>query len=284
MYWMRALMFEDSINRPDEPNVIRRHKGKFDGATALIILGGPSGRDWKEAWDTINPDVVITCNGATSIPADYWVIGENLNRAFVYAMKGNERDQKYIRVFQEENQAKFRLINWQNWMPNTRRGMQSVGSYFGLHDQNIIRFNRVGYDQIDDSFSLREYGMGLFFGWRFKKRKELGCRTDWRVGTVAIHCLHLAGILGCAEVHTIGLDLCFEKGKHHWWKGYPKYEPDSFRTEKVFTTYEGLETQHDWIEGAEFIAEIEPIFKKAGMDWKDHSNGLLSKMGVWCAA
>jgi hypothetical protein len=276
-------MFDALHNRPDEPVVINKHKGKFEGSRALIILGGPSGKQWNRVRKEIDPDVIITCNSATAIPgAEYWVVGENLNRAFIHS--GHvERDYQYLHVFRAKNTSKFRLINWQNWMPNCHKDLESVASHFHLHSPNIIRFNRAW---IGKDFNLREYGPGLMLGARFKKRAEIGCRTDWSVGGVAFQCLHWAGILGCSKVHTIGFDLCFPDGRnasHHWWKGPPDYEPDAFRVEKLFTNYLGVDTQWDWVEAAEFAGEIEPVFKQAGLDWKDHSNGMLSRMGVWCA-
>jgi len=276
-------MFDKSHNRPDEPFIIRRHKGKFEGGRALIILGGPSGKMWEYFKKKLNPDVIITCNSATAIPgAEYWLVGENLNRAFIYSMKGIERDIKYLHVFRAENTAKYRLINWQNWIPNCHKNLPSVGSHFGLHTPNIIRFNRA---HMDKNFSLREYDQGLLLGAIFKRRAELGCRTNWSVGGVAFQCLHWAGILGCAKVHTIGFDLGFPEGRdlqHHWWDGLPDYEPDSFRTEQVFTRQYGMDTQWDWVEAANFASEIEPMFSRAGLEWIDHSNGLLTRMGVWC--
>jgi len=269
------------MNIFDEPEKIKEHQNRFEGGKALVVLGGVSGKGWARLRNEIGPDVIISTSGATSIPAEYWIEGENMNRAYYYAMKGNQYYKRFMHVFEDENPAKWRLINFQNWVAKG----QSVAEYYKLDQENTIKINRIGIDDTQN-FDLREYGEGLLYGWKFRKRKELGCRTDWRVGTVGTHAVHLAGILGCSEVHTIGFDLCFQNGidgKQHWYD-HPEYKPDAFRTHKVFTTYDGLETQWDWIETAEFIASLEDSFKEAGLRWFDHSEGLLKKMGIWCAA
>jgi len=268
------------MNIFDEPEKIKEHQNRFEGGKALVVLGGVSGKGWARLRDEIKPDVIISTSGATSIPAEYWIEGENMNRAFHYAMRGNQYYKRFMHVFEDENPAKWRLINFQNWVAKG----QSVAEYYKLDQENTIKINRIGIDDTQN-FDLREYGEGLLYGWKFRKRKELGCRTDWRVGTVGTHAVHLAGILGCAEVFTIGFDLCFKNGidgKQHWYD-HPEYKPDAFRTHKVFTTYDGLETQWDWIETAEFIASLEDEFREAGLKWIDHSEGLLKKMGIWCA-
>ena len=274
------------IPRQDDPKEVLKHKDKFLGATALLVLGGPSGIRWKKLRDEIKPDVIITCNGLTNISgATYWVLGENMNRALFYALKKSvERD----RIFLKElgpNKARWRFINWQNWHTETDL---NVGDYFDLYQPDIVKFNRFGFDYgpPPSSFTMRDYSDGLLSGWIFQKGRELRCKSRWRVGTVAIHMLHLAGLVGCSELHTIGLDLSFPNGRkapHHWFK-WPMYTKDNFRSEQIFTTYEGvLDTQWDWIEGAEFINTLEPLFKRDKILWQDHSNGLLQKMNVWCA-
>ena len=44
--------------RPDDTLAIELHKDRFYGGTALIVLGGPSGKDWERLRDEIKPDVV----------------------------------------------------------------------------------------------------------------------------------------------------------------------------------------------------------------------------------
>jgi len=276
-------MFDLPINRPDEPNRLIKHKDMHKGKKALIILGGPSGERWQEVCGEINPDVIITTNSAKHIPANYWILGENLNRAYIGSLENNQRDKRYLKVLIGDNRAKYKLVNWQNWMPNLHKGIGSVGDALLTPDRFVIRFNRTWRDA---GFGLRNYRQGLLLGKLFEKRAQLGCRTDWSVGGVVFQALHWAGIIGVSEVHTVGLDLCFPNGRdksHHWWLGLPDYEVDAFRTEDVFTSQYGVDTQWDWVEAAEYIQELRQDFDLAQLDWKDHSNGLLQRMKVWCA-
>jgi hypothetical protein len=271
----------DNTTRPDDPIAVSAHRGRFYGGRALVILGGPSAGSgaWEELRDKLKPDVLLTCNGATNIPGvDYWLLGENMSRAAGYAEHGIERDRKFMRMFTDPNTAKTKMISHRSWHLLDR---------FGIDKSNCICIRRRGYEleEIPADFSLREYGEGFFYGGLFKRRAAVGRRVQYHVGTVALHLIHLAGILGCAEVHTIGYDMCFpngRNGKHHHYD-HPGYEPDKFRTEQMFTSYEGLDTMWDWIEAGCFISQIEYLFGHARLRWQDHSHGLLAKMKVWCS-
>ena len=73
--------------RYDEPEKVALHKNRFEGGKALVILGGPSGIGWKRVRYKVIPDVIITCNGGVVVQnADYWVLGENMNRKLYYAL------------------------------------------------------------------------------------------------------------------------------------------------------------------------------------------------------
>jgi hypothetical protein len=265
--------------RPDDPIAIQAHHNRFHSGRALVILGGPSAGagNWERLRDELKPDVLLTCNGATSIPGvEYWLLAENMSRAAGYAEHGIERDKKFMRMITDPNTARFKLVSHHSWHLLDR---------FGVDKSNCVCIRRVGWEMLKDDFTLREYGEGFFYGPLFSRRGAVGRRVQFHVGTVALHLIHLAGILGCNEVHTIGYDLCFpngRSGKHHWYE-YPHYEPDKFRTEQMFTRWNGLETQWDWIEAAQFISQIEYQFERDKLQWVDHSGGLLSAMSVWCA-
>lgn len=66
--------------RTDDPQGVMAHQDRFYGGTGLIVLGGPSGKTWEKLRDEIEPDVLLTVNGATRLPgADYWLLTENMN-------------------------------------------------------------------------------------------------------------------------------------------------------------------------------------------------------------
>lgn len=254
-------------NRPDDPIAIAQHKDRFYGGVALCILGGPSGQDWEKIRDEVQPDCILTANGNTSTPdVNYWMLAENMNYSYGMARNGSERYKDLMKMVNAPNSAEFRLVSHRSWNL--------------LHSfENTIRIRRVGWEKINpDRFTLREYGDGFFYGPIFSRPECVKPKIRFHVGTVAAHLLHMAGILGVSTVHTIGMDFCFKK-KHHWYK-HPKYEADRFRTEKMFVEFRGLQTQWDWIEGAKFYKSVEHIFVRDGLEWIDHSDGLLQAMGV----
>lgn len=266
--------------RPDDPDTMQIHHNRFPGGRALVVLGGPSAGNgnWKRLWDELKPDVLLTCNGGTSIPgADYWMLAENMSRAALHAEYGKVRDQQFMRMFTDPNTASTKLISHRSW---------HLLDWFGIDASNCISIRRVGWEFTKDDFSLRRYGEGFFYGPLFSRQEAVSRHVKYHVGTVALHLVHLAGILGCAEVHTIGYDLSFpdgRAGRHHWYS-HPHYEPDKFRTEQMFTSFQGrLETQWDWIDAAMFISHLEYQFIRDGLQWVDHSGGLLAAMDVWCS-
>ena len=117
----------------------------------------------------------------------------------------------------------------------------------------------------------------------------------WDGGIVAdknVCCNFVMGEVGklCMEsfgypcrVEAIGFDLCFKDANRHHAYEYPKYQPDRFRTDQMFTSYKGFSTQHDWLQGAKWLKSIEPLFERDGLQWIDHSDGLLKVMGLGCA-
>jgi len=103
------------------------------------------------------------------------------------------------------------------------------------------------------------------------------------VGTVGLQLIHHAGILGCTHVHTIGYDLLFQESEHHHWYEYPTYKTGRHRNQEMFTQYKGVSTLWSWVETAQYLKSIEPMFAKYGIFWKDHSKGLLQIEGLECA-
>lgn len=265
------MRYKPDEPRLDDPPAMIAHEGRYKGAKALIVLGGYSGEKWNEIKEEIKPDIIIGANGVNGMVygLDYWLICENMTRTNRMAKEGNASAIELMEMFHRDAGAKNKLVSHHSWDI--------------LRDKkNCTRIRRQGYEtgELEGNFDLRKYGQGLLAGWLLK-RKSAGAEVH--VGTVGAQCLHVAGLLGCSEAHTIGYDLMFrDHEKHHWYR-YPVYQVDRFRTPEMFVNYEGIPTQWTWIETAQFLKEIEPMFKKVGMLWRDHSNGLLSAMGLECA-
>lgn len=260
------------MTRPDNPLAVMEHQDRFYGGVALVVLGGPSGKDWAQLRDAIDPDVVITANGMTRLPgADYWVLAENMSFCHHRASQGDDRLGKFLHVFDRENTAEFKMINHRNF---------NLLAHYGIDPGDCISIRREMCDLED--FSLREYGEGFLKG-------DLSTDGGWRervkvcVGTVGLQLLHLAGILGCMEVHTIGFDLMFRSKKKHHWYEHPKYVAGRFRNHTMFIIHKGVDTQGWWVETAAYLKRMQPIFERDGLEWRDHSEGLLSIEGLWCA-
>jgi hypothetical protein len=256
--------------RPDDPDAMKREEGRYDGGIVLIVLGGYSGEEWQTLYDDIDPDIVLIANGVNAVVsnADYWLCSENMVRSYNLSKLGDARSKALMEMFYRESGARMKLISHRSWELLENR-------------TNCIRICRdkthgYGPGETPEYFSFRRYGEGFLNGWLLRHR--FGVRVH--VGTVGVQLLHMAGILGCARVHTIGFDLCFKDSARHHWYQYPRYEVDVFRKPEMFCDFEGLRTQWVWIETAQFLQEIKPLFERDHLMWIDHSDGLLQKMGV----
>lgn len=269
-------MSDNPYLRPDDPQAVIAHKDRFYGGRALIVLGGPSGKDWQALYQRLRPDVLMTANGNTNLPGvEYWMIAENMNFQWNRAKQGDERGKEFINRIIGPNTARYKLISHRSW------------NLFPSHE-NCIRIRRKGYElsQIPQDFSLREYGEGYLSGWMFKHTQANQPKVNFHVGTVGLHLLHHAGILGCKEVHTIGYDLMFKGLNHHWYK-YPPYQADRYTNENMFVSRQygdtHISTRWAWVETAQCLKAIEYLFDRDGLTWRDHSDGLLTHEGLQCA-
>lgn len=238
--------------------MIEEHAYKYAGKKALVVLGGPSGKNWK----SIDHDVLIGVNGVNGKikHLDYWLCTENMAYPSNRSLDGEQRYIDIMRMFQKTG-AKYRLVNKKSYD-------------FLKNKENVIQIQRCGVEAEDlHLYSFRRYQEGLINGSLLKHME--GMRGQVRVGTVGLQAIHLAGILGCDEVHTIGFDL-FLPDKHHWYS-YPIYEETRFFTPAMFTEYEGLKTLWFWVETAEYMKKAEDVMIRDGLKWVDHSHGLLKK-------
>lgn len=257
--------------RKDNPAAMEALQGNCKDGVALAVLGGLSSQNWEVLRDEIKPDVVLGANGTCFAidNLDYHLVVENMHLAAGRARNGDARYQRIMEILQAK--AKTRLVSFLSWDL--------------LEDQsNVISIKRMGelgddYEEQFARFSFRRYGDGFLSGPLFTHFGALTSqRIKFRVGTVGTQLLHLAGILGVREIHTIGFDLCFRDPNRHHWYDYPKYQPDRFRTNKMFMNYNGLETQQDWLQGARWLQSIKWLFERDGLKWVDHSDGLLEKL------
>lgn len=251
----------DYTQRP--PNtIIDDFHGKEKGKTALIILGGSSGKDWEKLRDEVKPDVIIGVNAVKKkiLNLDYWSCHENMTFHMTKARLGDNESLAHALAWQTPG-PKFSFVNYKSFPLLKRKENVYPIASFGLWH----------------GFNFREYGRGLLCGQNLV-HKEAHLKPV-AVGTGLSRVLHLAGILGISKIHTIGADLCFKDDSAHHWYEFPIYKVDHLRTPEMFVEYLGLKTQQIWIESAEFLLRIKTSFMaEAGVEWIDHSDGLLQRM------
>lgn len=262
------------MERPDDPAGVMQHAGRFKGGKALVVLGGYSGARWRSVYQEIKPDCVIGANGVNAMITglDYWMICENMTRSARLAEKGDKRSIELMAMFHRNALAQVKLVSHWSW-------------HLLKDKTNCINIRRKGYEleEIPGSFTFREYGEGFLAGGIFKHKEAWQPKVLVRAGTVGLQAIHMAGILGVSEVHTIGYDLMFKEADRHHWYQHPTYEADRFRTEKAFLNWKGISTQWAWVETAMYLKGIEYLFEWDNLLWVDHSDGLLKVEGLKCA-
>ena len=233
---------------------VRSLEGMYAGKKALLVLGGASAKNWRQLRGKLQPDVIACVNGAiTEVDSpDVWLAAEH-----------NAGDASW---WLEGNKAKYKFIHFGRF--TCPAGKEFPADAYGI--------DRIDADSFD--VNLRKYEKGLLMGGIY----EFGTRGDGKserdyVGTVGSCALHLLGILGVDEIHTIGFDLCFKDDMHHWYKEFQYVEAPH----RPFKSWNGVNTTNVWYWTAYWFKRYYPNFAEAGITWIDHSDGLLQKMGVF---
>jgi hypothetical protein len=257
--------------RNDEPERVNAYANLYADKKALIVLGGTSAKSWQHLYKETGADVVLGANGVNSlIPnLDFHMVIENMKRTARLANKKDPRAMHFMQMLRRTG-ASTRLYNHKN---------------AALLGANVSREGLVGVqrrgsfdaDKVPPDFSFREYGSGFIKGGLMKDKQAIG-NLKLPIGTVALQLLHMAGILGVRQVHTIGLDLCFTPGESHHAYTYPGYMPNTYFLPANFITYKGFSTMSFWKESAEFLTAIKPCMDDVGLEWIDHSHGLLGHL------
>ena len=245
---------------------ICRHAGRYEGRRALIVLGGRSASSWEDIYWKVRPDIIIGVNGVNRkiTGLDYWLCMENMG--YPHKMEGSDERYADIMEMYRTVGANCRIVNKKT-------------AHLIPDQENLIALQRRGVevDELKD-FSFREYGGGYINGARMQRPDVI---KDLRAGTVALQAIHHAGILGCAEIHTVGFDLCLT-GQHHWYE-YPPYAGNRFYGENMFTHKHGLRTLWFWVDTVEYMKSVIPALERDDILWRDHSGGLMGAAGLKCS-
>ncbi len=270
--------------------------GKHDGQSALIVGGGPSGRAWELIARKVKPDIVIGVNGTIAVIGDrldYWLCIE----AHADRMPWFTAPTRGIRCVMK------RLFDKVPRPENAVMVNRDVSCFSFKHPFRIaeipysdgLKYYWANEDWARESFDIRkpimdkDGGISLFQGSCFTHRGQIGQKTRVRdVGTTMTNAIHFAGILGCSDVYTVGLDLYFPDGEPNHW--YPERDYDEFADitdilgyatwdKSMYVRQYGLRTTWWWIEAANLLTEIKPWMAEQGLYWHDCSDGLLQRIG-----
>lgn len=141
-----------------------------------------------------------------------------------------------------------------------------------LHNRWAKRMARMdnvyGTVKSDQETDVRGIAQGV---WRGPQTEAGG------VGTSALGALHLAGVLGCSAVHSVGIDLCFkDAARHHWYDERRYFEDLLSGCNQRIVQCAGLDTMPFWVQSAKYLLWWRDTYAApAGLDWRDHSDGLL---------
>lgn len=259
------------MSRQDDHLTMAKHEGRYAAGKALVVLGGPSAAGWDQLYSKLLPDVLIGVNGVNQmIPwLDYWLCAENMRYPFEMSQKGVERWVKIMKMYYLTG-ASYRLVNYKS-ADIVPPGKDLIRIQRSLEADPYV-------PEVDlAQFTFRKYGGGLLNGPRMERPEIV---KDLRCGTVGLQAIHLAGLLGCSEIHTIGYDMCYPEGEAHHWYKYPPYVGTKFYGKNMFTEHKGLNTMWFWIDTVNYLKKIEPVLEKDGIIWKDHSSGLIQLEGL----
>lgn len=163
-------------------------KDKHAGQSALIIGTGPSCKQLLDHRDQLRSkfDVIIGLNFSIidfEQQLDYHLVLENKPTKVEFWMRQNPHRKDLTRI------------------------LNNKAIRFFPSDLNIIKADRWDFDGKPD---IRNYdvegGSGLFAGY-----EEL-----FIDGSVIIQAVHLAGIMGCNKIYTIGGDLYFKDKRYYY--------------------------------------------------------------------
>ena len=244
----------------------KTYQGSLEGGTVHVIGSGPSNKAFAKHKLGID-DVVIVCNGA-------------------YIEYGNDAD---IWLGQESTLPAVAPWFIQDPPPTCQVILDaSASGHLGAHPARVAGYPKSWWENVIWNHrwpwgkwakDIRSYTEGLYFR----------SSVDEPEGTVVLQGIHLAGIMGAAEVHLWGVELYFPKGKQHSYKDkHPAYvEGEGVTAIRRFDVEDGQVIQNPdgkyestsyFIRSAEAILEVVAHAESEHDDFKviDHSKGLLS--------
>jgi hypothetical protein len=238
--------------------------GRLGGCAAgqrVYVLGnGPS----TTKFDIANIPAgsqVIACNGALALcqQADVWLTSESTVYRFDW--------------FYGHGDFAGAVV----WEQHCANGAAYLSAYPDDFLRRVLWHNRR---ELNAGFDIRRQGDGLVY---VRGAVEGEC-----YGTVALQAIHLAGIMGAAEVHLYGVELYFPAGQQHadGWQPYTVDGPEQVRIVR-FNLVDSVPVPDPegqfgstpfFIDSAAAIQTVLAHPGAAGLKVVDHSDGLLSHL------
>ena len=164
---------------------------KHRGQRCVILASGPSICD-NDLSDLSGLVTIAVNSGYVAYESDYFVSDDWEVVKWSYFDQNLKDSQKTIALLYEDKLAK-------------------VASAFG--DRTVLFRHRTGY-HITDKYSHSD-----------KENHIMQCRSS--VGSA----IHIAHIMGCAEILVLGIDCC-RSGNHRWFWQLPAWESKPYRLDK----------------------------------------------------
>lgn len=263
---------------PEYPRIshIRQHAAN---SVVLLIGGGISGRRWKRLRRKIKPDYIIGINGVIGVipdVLDVWVCCDNRAHKMPWFNTPTSAlrfiSAKIVRHAINPRRA-IPIIQNIDWFNLDNADIRLIEKPHGQYDIEPLNTGALSIrvPRNTNTFSVKH--SGLTAGLIITKRGNAGKLKPRSVGTTMLQALHVCGILGCAQVHTIGFDLCV-RNKTHWYES-----PSEAWHDSMYLNHYGCATTWLWLETAALWEALRPLWAMQHLDWFDHSDGLLQARG-----
>lgn len=243
---------------------IAEMKDTWKGESALFVGCGPlSGHKWKEMnW---SPRILAANSSIVHLRgmADEMICVESVGWGMDWMRDPSYRQPRIVN-------SKLREAS-----RGLAEGDATTWCYVDRNEMDEMRRWEMDRDP-------REYGGGLMDGSLVFPYFSLG--------TVCFQGLHYLCYKGVTHADSVGFDFCFaDDGREHWTEDA---RPFSAAREKewinvtkdcwITVSYHGRKYPTIWAfaMSAAWCAKMRRYFKRAGMTWTDHSDGLLQIPGI----
>lgn len=255
---------------------LMRSPEEFHGAEAgrpcLIVLGGPSGANWRQTLRIVTeleeePPFVISCNGAEVPEPDYYLSVEpTAGKKAWFHEQMKLVCPKFIdsKCIAKEGISTDR----DDIIPVTRK--------------RVRMFADTGPEM---DWDPRSYNGGLPCGDAMRHTEAVV--HEHSVGTVGLQAIGLGTLLGSDRLHTVGWDLrVLPDEPHHWYEDADYKVNNGWWNPSMRTEYAGVDTFWYWVETAQYMLQFQHLILGInGISWRDHSDirgdqGLLRRIGA----